>query len=73
MISNSERAISPLVVAKKRQRPKARRRRAAHFSRKDAKNASFEERPKGKEKIKNKIKVKTLGEESPRPSLFFHQ
>ncbi|MEO5347437.1 MAG: hypothetical protein H7834_13830 [Magnetococcus sp. YQC-9] len=32
-----------------------------------AKNAFFEER------AKIKVKVKTLGEESPRPSLFFHQ
>ncbi|MEO5347665.1 MAG: hypothetical protein H7834_15000 [Magnetococcus sp. YQC-9] len=32
---------------------------------KDVKNASFEERAK--------VKVKTLGEESPRPSLYFYQ
>ncbi|MEO5347381.1 MAG: hypothetical protein H7834_13545 [Magnetococcus sp. YQC-9] len=44
------------VVSKKRKRPPPRR-RAAHFSRKGAKNASFEERAQGK--------VKTLGEESP--------
>ncbi|MEO5345063.1 MAG: hypothetical protein H7834_01640 [Magnetococcus sp. YQC-9] len=36
--------------------------RGAFFA-KNAKNASFEERAKGK----------TLGEASPRPSLFFHQ
>ncbi|MEO5345051.1 MAG: hypothetical protein H7834_01580 [Magnetococcus sp. YQC-9] len=39
------------------------------FFAKIAKNASFEERAKGK----GKIKGKTLGEESPRPALFFHQ
>ncbi|MEO5347807.1 MAG: hypothetical protein H7834_15720 [Magnetococcus sp. YQC-9] len=38
--------------------------RGAFFA-KVAKNFSFEERAK--------VKVKTLGEESPRPSLFFHQ
>ncbi|MEO5347147.1 MAG: hypothetical protein H7834_12325 [Magnetococcus sp. YQC-9] len=41
--------------------------RGAFFA-KNAKNASFEERAK----IKNKVKSKTLGDESPRPSLFFH-
>ncbi|MEO5344980.1 MAG: hypothetical protein H7834_01215 [Magnetococcus sp. YQC-9] len=40
--------------------------RGAFFA-KGAKNASWKERAK----VKIKIKIKTLGDESPRPSLFF--
>ncbi|MEO5347143.1 MAG: hypothetical protein H7834_12305, partial [Magnetococcus sp. YQC-9] len=51
------------VVSKKRKR-RSRRPRAAHFSQKARKMLLCKERAK--------VKVKTLGEESPRPSLFFH-
>ncbi|MEO5345174.1 MAG: hypothetical protein H7834_02200 [Magnetococcus sp. YQC-9] len=42
------------------------KRRAAHFSQKTRKTLLL------KSALKAKIKSKTLGEESPRPSLFFH-
>ncbi|MEO5345328.1 MAG: hypothetical protein H7834_02980 [Magnetococcus sp. YQC-9] len=55
--------VRGIVLQKTQNNPAAKAARGAFFA-KGAKNASFEERAK--------VKVKTLGDESPRPSLFFH-
>ncbi|MEO5346911.1 MAG: hypothetical protein H7834_11115 [Magnetococcus sp. YQC-9] len=52
------------VVSKRQKTTPAKTARGAFFAN-GAKNASIEERAQGK--------GKTLGEESPRPSLFFYQ
>ncbi|MEO5346416.1 MAG: hypothetical protein H7834_08570 [Magnetococcus sp. YQC-9] len=53
--------VRGIVLQKTQNNPAAKAARGAFF----AKTASFEERAE--------VKGKTLGEESPRPSLFFHQ
>ncbi|MEO5347439.1 MAG: hypothetical protein H7834_13840, partial [Magnetococcus sp. YQC-9] len=53
--------VRGIVLQKAQNNPASKAARGAFFA-KGAKNASFDER----------AKVKTLGDESPRPSLFFH-
>ncbi|MEO5345350.1 MAG: hypothetical protein H7834_03090 [Magnetococcus sp. YQC-9] len=55
--------VHGIVLQKAQNNPAALAARGAFFA-KIAKNASFEERAK--------VKSKTLGEESPRPALFFN-
>ncbi|MEO5346341.1 MAG: hypothetical protein H7834_08190 [Magnetococcus sp. YQC-9] len=58
--------VRGIVLQKAQNNPATKATRGAFFA-KNAKKASFEMR------AKIKIKSKTLGEESPRPALFFHQ